>query len=159
MSDQKKIELYLRILDQFPNPIWRAGLDAKCDFFNKAWLNFTGRKIEEEMGDGWATGVHPDDLDRCVQIYRSSFDKRIHFEMEYRLKHKDGTYHWLLDSGSPFFDDNGNFLGYIGSCYDINDSKMHIQNIEKLNAMMLDREFKMSELKKEITELKKSLGK
>jgi PAS domain S-box-containing protein len=148
-------ELYLRILDQFPNPIWRAGLDSKCDFFNKAWLDFTGRTIEQEAGDGWAQGVHPEDLSRCVEIYTESFKSRHHFEMEYRLKHRDGTSHWILDSGSPFYDDEGNFLGYIGSCYDINESKEHVREIEKLNSLMVDREIKMSELKQELLKYEK----
>lgn len=116
-------QLYLRIIDQFPNPIWRAGLDAKCDFFNKAWLKFTGRTIKQEMGNGWAEGVHKEDFDLCLKTYLDAFGKKEPFEMEYRLKHADGTYHWILDSGSPFFDENNIFLGYIGSCYDINKDK------------------------------------
>lgn len=147
-------ELYLRILDQFPNPIWRSGLDAKCDYFNKAWLDFTGRKMEQEIGDGWIKGVHPEDLELCVKTYSDSFNARKHFEMEYRLKHNDGKYHWLLDSGSPFFDDKGNFMGYIGSCYDINIIKMHIKDVEELNEFMTGRELKMIEMKKEIEKLK-----
>ncbi len=147
-------ELYLRILDQFPNPIWRSGLDAKCDYFNKAWLDFTGRKMEQEMGDGWVEGVHPDDLTPCVNTYLDSFKKRISFQMEYRLKNKDGTYHWLLDSGSPFFNDNNDFMGYIGSCYDVNESKNHLEEVEKINKYAVERELKMIELKKEIEKLK-----
>lgn len=116
-------ELYLQIIDQMPNPIWRSGPDAKCNFFNKTWLDFTGRTMEQEMGDGWAEGVHRDDFDNCLKTYVDAFKKQEPFEMEYRLKHKDGTYHWILDSGSPFHDENGVFLGYIGSCYDINESK------------------------------------
>ncbi len=114
-------ELYLRILEQFPNPIWRSGLDGKCDFFNKNWLEFTDRTMEQEMGNGWAEGVHPDELKKCVEDYMASFNKREPFMLKYRLMHNDGTYHWLLDYGSPFFDDNNNFLGYIGSCYDVNE--------------------------------------
>jgi len=121
--DNNKGELYLRIIDQMPNPIWRSGLDAKCNFFNKSWLNFTGRTIEQEMGDGWAEGVFKEDFDTCLKTYLDAFKEKQAFQMEYRLKHKDGTYHWILDSGSPFYDDNGVFLGYIGSCYDINESK------------------------------------
>jgi PAS domain S-box-containing protein len=151
-------ELYIRILDQFPNPIWRAGLDAKCDYFNKAWLNFTGRKIEQEMGDGWTEGVHPDDINSCVKIYLDSFEARKPFKMEYRLKHKDGNYHWLLDSGNPFFDENNNFLGYIGSCYDINETKKHIKEIEKMNNYMTGRELKMTEMKKIISDLENKRG-
>lgn len=116
-------ELYLKIIDQMPNPIWRAGIDGKCDFFNKAWLDFTGRTMEQEMGDGWAEGVYKEDFDNCLKTYLEAFKKQQAFQMEYRLKHKDGTYHWILDSGSPFYDEKGIFLGYIGSCYDINESK------------------------------------
>jgi len=123
MNDKYFEDLYLRIIDQFPNPIWRAGLDTKCDFFNKAWLEFTGRKMEQEVGDGWVEGVHKDDLDACVKTYLDSFKVHKPFSMKYRLKHNDGTYHWLLDSGAPFFDDDDKFLGYIGSCYDINDDE------------------------------------
>jgi PAS domain S-box-containing protein len=113
-------ELYLRILDQFPNPIWRSGTDGKCNYFNKAWLEFTGRTIEQEMGDGWAEGVHKEDFDTCLKTYLDAFKKREPFQMDYRLKHKDGSYHWILDSGSPFFNEKNEFQGYIGSCYDIN---------------------------------------
>ncbi len=123
IKKQTPQEIYLQIIDQFPNPIWRAGTNAKCDFFNKAWLDFTGRTTEQEMGDGWAEGVHKDDFDNCLKTYLEAFKKREPFQIEYRLKHKDGTYHWILDSGSPFFDENKNFLGYIGSCYDINKDK------------------------------------
>jgi len=123
MTNQQQKEQYLQILDQFPNPIWRSGLDAKCNYFNKSWLEYTGRTIDQEMGDGWAQGVHPDDLDRCFKTYMDSFKEKRPFSMEYRLKYHDGSYHWLLDAGSPFFDDNGIFQGYIGSCYDINRNK------------------------------------
>lgn len=78
--------------------------------------------------------------------------------MEYRLKHNDGTYHWLLDSGSPFFDDQGEFLGYIGSCYDINETKEYTAKIEGLNQMMVDRELKMVEMKEKIAKLEQELA-
>jgi two-component system NtrC family sensor kinase len=152
------VELYLRILDQFPNPIWRSGINAKCDFFNKEWYKFTGRTEAEEMGDGWAKGVHPDDLKTCFKTYTDAFNSRIPFSMEYRLMHSDGTYHWLLDCGSPFFDENGEFLGYIGSCYDITDAKKYTAEIESMNRMMIDRELRMVELKKEIDEMKKKIS-
>lgn len=151
-------ELYLRIIDQFPNPIWRAGLDAKCDFFNKAWLKFTGRTIEQEMGNGWAQGVHKEDFDQCLKTYLEAFGKKEHFEMEYRLKHADGTYHYILDCGSPFFDDNGIFLGYIGSCYDINITKQYVAEIESMNTAMINREVKMIELKEKIEQLEKIIA-
>jgi PAS domain S-box-containing protein len=103
--------------------IWRSGLDAKCDYFNKTWLAFTGRTIEQEMGDGWAEGVHPGDLERCVSHYRDRFDRREPFEMEYRLRRYDGAYRWIFDRGAPFFDDAGTFAGFIGSCVDVDDRR------------------------------------
>ncbi|WP_052418791.1 PAS domain S-box protein [Methanolacinia paynteri] len=121
---RKSRDYFLKLFDDFPNPIWRAGTDAKCNYFNKEWLAFTGRTAEQEMGDGWTEGIHPDDLDRCVEIYTSSFQARKPFEMEYRLRYNDGSYHWLFDSGKPFYDLNGSFAGYIGSCYDINERKL-----------------------------------
>jgi len=158
MNTNNNSELYLKIIDQMPNPIWRAGIDAKCNFFNKAWLDFTGRTMEQEMGDGWAEGVHKEDFDQCLKIYLEAFDKKEAFEMEYRLKHSDGTYHYILDNCSPFFDDNGTFLGYIGSCYDINETKKHTLEIENMNKIMIDRELKMVELKKKIEELEKIIS-
>ncbi|MCX6732721.1 MAG: PAS domain-containing protein [Candidatus Roizmanbacteria bacterium] len=123
MEESIPSELYLQIIDQMPNPIWRAGIDAKCNFFNKAWFNFTGKTMEQEVGDGWAEGVHKEDFDICLKTYLDAFKKRQSFEMEYRLMHKDGTYHWILDCGSPFFDKSKKFIGYIGACYDINENR------------------------------------
>lgn len=156
MSDQN--QLYIDIISQFPNPIWRAGIDTKCDYFNPAWLNFTGRTIKQELGNGWVEGVHKEDFDKCLKTYLDAFGKKQPFKMEYRLKHADGTYHWILDSGSPFFDDNDKFLGYIGSCYDINETKIHILKIESMNKIMIDRELRMIDLKKRVEQLEKALA-
>jgi len=125
-------EFYLKILDDFPNPIWRSGIDAKCDYFNKAWLDFTGRTLEQEIGDGWAEGVHPDDIDRCLRTYLDAFHARKPFAIEYRLRHHNGEYHWILDYGKPFSDPHGNFAGYIGSCYDTTEKKRAEEEREKL---------------------------
>jgi PAS domain S-box-containing protein len=126
-SEQKIAEsrdYYLKILDEFPNPIWRAGTDAKCNFFNKSWLAFTGRTLEEELGDGWTSGVHPEDLDRCTSLYLNSFENRKHFFMVYQLRHHDGAYHRIADYGSPVYDLKGEFSGYIGSCYDLDSQEI-----------------------------------
>ena len=116
-------DFHLKLFDDFPTPIWRSGLDAKCDYFNKAWLDFTGRTVEQEMGDGWAEGVHPEDFDRCLKTYLDAFNSHESFQMEYRLRHRDGQYHWVFDMGKPFSDLQGAFAGYIGSCYDITERK------------------------------------
>src|SRR4029079_11016919 len=103
--------------------IWRSGLDARCDYFNERWLEFTGRSLEQEMGDGWADGVHRDDFERCVSHYLDHFHRRETFEMEYRLRRHDGVYRWIFDRGVPFTDDSGAFAGFIGSCVDVDERR------------------------------------
>jgi len=120
----KEREAHFRTMaDHAPVMIWMAGTDAKCYFFNKSWLEFTGRRLEEESGDGWSQGVFAGDLDRCVQTYQSAFGRREKFTMDYRLKRSDGQYRWILDSGVPLYSYDGAFMGYIGSCVDITDLK------------------------------------
>lgn len=103
--------------------VWMSGLDKKCNSFNQVWLEFTGRTLEQELGNGWVAGDHPDDLQNCLSTYRSAFDARQEFTMEYRLRRHDGEYRWILDHGVPRFDAHGNFIGYIGSCLDITERK------------------------------------
>jgi two-component system sensor kinase FixL len=98
-----------------------SGPDTKCIFFNKRWLQFTGRKIEQELGDGWSVGVHPADLEECLRIYKSACDAREPFVMQYRLRDHSGRYRWLTDHGVPRYGPRGNFRGYVGACVDITD--------------------------------------
>jgi len=109
------------VADSAPVLIWMSGLDMLCTFFNKPWLDFTGRTAEEGMGDGWTKGVHPDDLPECLKAYRASFEARKPFVLQYRLRRHDGEYRWISDNGVPRYDADGNFAGYIGSCLDITD--------------------------------------
>ena len=118
----KESELQYRMLANSGQAlIWTSTPDKKCNYFNTVWLDFTGRTLDQELGDGWAEGVHPDDLERCFAIYSSSFDDRKPFSMDYRLRYHDGTYRWLQDDGKPRYNSQGNFLGYIGHCLDITD--------------------------------------
>ena len=110
--------------DVAPVLLWMSGTDALCTFFNQTWLEFTGRTLAEEWGVGWAEGVHPEDLQRCMDIYIEAFGARRRFEMEYRLRRADGEYRWILDRGTPRYTPSGQFAGYIGSCIDITDRKL-----------------------------------
>ena len=88
---------YRLLVEHSPVMSWRSGLDAKCNYFNLTWLEFSGRTLEQELGDGWAEGVHPDDVEHCVSYYLDHFARREPFEMEYRLRRHDGEYRELFD--------------------------------------------------------------
>lgn len=107
--------------DSAPVLLWMSGRDAKCMFFNQRWLEFTGRTLEMEMGDGWAEGVHPEDFQGCMDAYLTAFVRRQGFRTEYRLRRSDGQYRWILDTGLPRHLPDGTFAGFIGSCIDITD--------------------------------------
>jgi PAS domain S-box-containing protein len=119
------------VADAAPVMIWMAGNDKLCTFFNKGWCDFTGRRLEQELGNGWAESVHPDDMARCLDIYHRYFDAREEFTMELRLRRYDGEYRWVLDHGVPRFDPEGTFLGYIGSCIDVTERKQAEESLQK----------------------------
>lgn len=122
--------------DNAPVLIWMSDTDAFCYFFNKTWFDFTGRTLEQEMGNGWSEGVHPDDLPQCLRTYTSSFNARKPFQMEYRLKHVSGEYRHILDVGVPRFTTDGTFIGYIGSGIDIHDRKVAEENLFKSEKLL-----------------------
>jgi PAS domain S-box-containing protein len=111
------------IADTAPVLMWMSGTDKLCTYFNKPWSDFTGRAMEAELGNGWAEGVHPQDLQRCIQTYVQSFDRREEFRMEYRLRRHDGEYRWIFDIGVPRFDQDHSFVGYIGICVDVTERR------------------------------------
>ncbi|OKH37868.1 hypothetical protein NIES2119_12015 [[Phormidium ambiguum] IAM M-71] len=141
ISEQKRAEAALResearfrhLADTAPVLIWMSDTTKLCNYFNKSWLDFTGRTIEQELGNGWSDRVHPDDFQRCLDTYTTSFDARQEFKMEYRLRRFDGEYRWIFDHGIPRYTPDGDFLGYIGSCIDIHDRKQAEEQIRQLN--------------------------
>jgi PAS domain S-box-containing protein len=168
ITERKKAELALSameyhfrsIVDSGVALIWTAGTDQKCDYFNQPWLQFTGRALEAELGDGWAEGVHPDDLERCVEIYHTAFAAREKFSMEYRLHTAAGDYKWIQDIGTPRYNEKGIFIGYVGHCIDIDKRKKaeaqlkdKMNELERFTKLTVDRELHMIELKKEVNAL------
>ncbi len=131
VTERKHAEIALReseerfrnMADTAPVLIWMSGLDKRCFYFNQGWLDFTGRSHLEEMGDGWIQGIHPDDRERVLHRYHTSFGVRQPFRIEYRLRHRDGRYRWVLDNAIPRMLPDGTFTGYIGSCIDITERK------------------------------------
>ncbi|MES1166367.1 MAG: PAS domain-containing protein [Pseudomonadota bacterium] len=121
---------FLTLAHRAPVMIWMSGLDLGCFYFNRAWLSFRGRLLAQEYGNGWAEGVHPDDLERCVEHYTTCFRERVPFVMSYRLQHFSGEYHWILDRGTPHYSPDGQFLGYFGGCAETEAIAPGILNVQ-----------------------------
>lgn len=146
ITDRKRAEEALReseerfrlVADTAPALIWMSGTDKLCTFFNKGWLDFTGRSIDLELGNGWADGVHPEDLRRCLDTYARAFDARERFAMEYRLRRYDAQYRWVFDIGVPRFNHDGSFAGYIGSCVDVTDRKLAEEALSGVNRRLIE---------------------
>jgi len=137
---------YRLLVEHSPVMSWRSGLDAKCNYFNSTWLEFSGRTLEQELGDGWAEGVHPDDVEHCVSYYLDHFARREPFEMEYRLRRHDGEYRKLFDRAVPFTNEAGDFAGFIGSCVDVEGRRKaeQAQIQRSMEQLALARDFERS---------------
>jgi PAS domain S-box-containing protein len=112
--------------------IWTAGVDRRCDYLNQRWLEFTGRRLEDELGWGWAQRIHPEDREGAIAIYNAAFDERRPFDLEYRLQRADGEYRWVLDTAVPRTDTNGEFAGYIGCCTDVTERRALEQRVKRM---------------------------
>jgi PAS domain S-box-containing protein len=132
---------FQKLAEQAPIMIWMSGHDLGCFYFNRAWLNFTGRTLAQEYGNGWAEGVHPDDLEQCVAHYISCFNARAPFAMNYRLRHFTGAYYWILDRGSPHYSADGRFLGYFGGCAETGDISPALLNADLRTSLAAVEEF------------------
>jgi PAS domain S-box-containing protein len=127
---EKEVQ-YRNLADSGMALIWASGKDKLCNYFNKPWLQFTGRTLEQELGNGWTEGVHPDDRDPCFNTYSAAFDNREKFVMEYRLLNASGEYRWISGLGTPNYNSNNEFIGFISHCFDITDHKQSEQELIK----------------------------
>jgi PAS domain S-box-containing protein len=131
-------ERFRLVANSAPVMIWMSGPDKLCTYFNQPWLDFTGRAVEAEMGNGWAEGVYLEDLQRCLDTYIGAFDRREPFEMEYRLRRHDGEYRWIHDYGVPRFNADGSFAGYIGSCHDVTLRKKAEEALSSVSRRLIE---------------------
>lgn len=144
LEESRKIQEALRasesrfrlMADHSPVLIWISDHTKACTWFNKPWLEFVGRSMDQELGNGWTENVHPEDLARCVTMYSDAFDARRPFTMEYRIRRHDGAWRWVFDHGIPRFEGDGSFAGYIGSCTDIDDRKRAEESQARLAAIV-----------------------
>ena len=131
-------ERFRLVANTAPVLIWMSGPDKLCNYFNRPWLEFTGRPLEAELGNGWANGVHPEDLRGCMDTYTNAFDRRESFKMQYRLRRNDGEYRWVFNIGVPRFDPDGSFAGYIGSCNDVTERKSAEEALARFSSQLIE---------------------
>jgi len=137
-ANRESEERFRLVANTAPVMIWMSGPDKLCTYFNQPWLEFTGRALNSELGNGWTEGVHPEDLNRFLENYTKRFDQRESYQMEYRLRRHDGAYRWILAHGVPRFNADGSFGGYIGSCIDVTDRKLAEEALSTLSRRLID---------------------
>jgi PAS domain S-box-containing protein len=138
--------------DTAPVMIWVADPDKLCTYVNQQWLAFTGRTMEQELGNGWSEGIHPDDREGYLNHIFTTFDRRERFQAEYRLRRFDGQYRWILDHGAPRLSATGKFLGYIGSALDITDRKESEEVLAKTHEELIIAHEEVQRLKAQLEE-------
>lgn len=122
---------YRQMADNTPVMTWITDADGKCVYLNKQWYSYTGQSKKQALGIGWLDVVHPDDAQRSGRIFLNANNRHVSFSLEYRLRAKDGSYRWMLDSGLPRFNADGAYQGYVGSVIDINERKHFEQQLRQ----------------------------
>jgi len=139
ITSKKKIEealkwsrnFYITLFEEFPASIWQSGKDGVIYYFNKTWLKFTGRKIEEELNGRWIENMHPDDVENFNKVFDKALSEQKPFEVEFRLKRADGEYRWIVNEGRPFSNLEEDFAGFIGVCMDVTEQRQVTENLRK----------------------------
>ena len=131
-------ERFRLVANTAPVMIWTSGTDKLRNYFNKPWLDFTGRTLEQELGNGWTQGVHSEDIAGCLKTYTEAFNCIEQFEMQYRLQRHDGDYRWIYDIGVPRFNEGGSFAGYIGSCLDVTERKRAEEALSTIGRRLIE---------------------
>jgi PAS domain S-box-containing protein len=132
----------LRTDDEPPAMVWTARPDLSCESVSRAWSEFTGHGAEQALGEGWSRCLHPEDLARWLDACVRAFDARTSFELEYRMRRRDGQYRWVLDRGRPRYSREGAFLGYVGACVDIDERKR--SELELARALERERRLRVA---------------
>jgi PAS domain S-box-containing protein len=137
-SVRESEERFRLVANTAPVMIWMAGTDKLCNYVNQPFLAFTGRSLEEELGNGWTTGIFPVDAEVCREAFTRAFDRRAPFELEYRIRRYDGEYRWIFDLGVPRFNADGSFAGYIGSCIDVTERKLAEEALSTVSRKLIE---------------------
>ena len=146
ITERKRAENRLReseerfrlVANTAPVMIWMDDRHRLCTYLNQPWLEFTGRPIEAELGNGWTEGVHAEDLNKTIESYHKAFDQRQPFAAHYRLRRHDGEYRWILDTAVPRFEADGSFSGYIGSCIDVTNQKLAEESLTNMGRRLIE---------------------
>jgi len=145
-EEQLAEEHFRELLGTVPVLVWISDTDAMCSFFNRTWLEYRGRRLEEEMGNGWTEGLHPDDRDLCLETYLKAFSARQPFRVQYRLQKANGEYSWVEHNGLPRFR-RGNFIGFMGTAADISDRRRRVFTPDEQSVRMV---FSLTERERQV---------
>jgi PAS domain S-box-containing protein len=134
----KHEEQFRLLADRLPAMVWIADTDRMCVYFNKPWLDFTGKRLDEELGNGWIENIHPAHRERVLDVFGKAFDARKRFSLEYRMRCADGEFRWMLNSGAPLVSRSGEFTGFVGSCVDITDLRSAEETLLDLSGRLIN---------------------
>jgi PAS domain S-box-containing protein len=144
-------ERFHLIANSAPVTIWMTDADKQCTYVNQVWIDLTGRPFEEALGEGWADSIHPEDVEQSWTTFANACDRREPFQIEYRVRRRDGEYRWITDAGAPRYDTDGSFVGYIGSAVDVTERKLADEAAATLSQRLIEaQESERSRLAREL---------